>query len=520
MAEQMNFGETEGARDRPLHEASPTFVTGGLVAGCAAPENEAVSVYRGLPFAAPPIGELRWRPPQPPKPWSGVRDATSFLSSAPQPPGGVISMFGTRDGATIDEDCLYLNVWSPARSTADALPVMVWIHGGGFRVGAADNPMYNAVNVAATGVVVVALNYRLNVLGCLAHPALSAESGHGASGNYALMDQIAALRWVRDNIQQFGGDPGCVTIFGESAGSRSVSLLMAAPQARGLFHRGICQSGALRDVSNSLAEREAMGLEIAAKLGCDKGSDPVAELRAKSWEELHDAIAFNSNPFVDGWVMPEDPCDLYARGDVAKVPLIIGINADEATMLDWLERDNFNTVAKYREIVNRDLGAHTAAIFDAYPATEDADAIGAMTALRTDQRMTLPARQQARWLCDAGLPVYFYFFTRVPPWHAGETMGAHHGAEIAYEFGGGVRCGQFDMNAVLSETDQVLSNSIMAYWTAFAATGDPNSAASPVWPRYERSEEGYMELGDQIRPGLGLRRSTLDMLEGLPAVGV
>ncbi len=495
-------------------------VTGGLALGCAAPENDAVTVYRGLPYAAPPVGALRWRPPQPVPSWSGIRDATAFPPAAPQPPGGVISLFGTRPDAAMDEDCLYSNVWTPAQAAADRLPVMVWIHGGGFRVGAGDNLMYNGVNLAAEGVVVVSFNYRLNVFGFLAHPALSAESGHGASGNYGLMDQIAALRWVRDNIAAFGGDPDNVTIFGESAGSRSVALLMAAPRAGGLFHKGICQSGALRDVSDGLAAREAQGLEIAAKLGCDRETDPAAALREKTWEELHAAVAFDSNPFVDGWVVPEDPRDLYARGEIASAPLIVGVNADEATMFDRPARDAFDTVAKYTSLVERTLSDRATPVLDAYPAATDQDAYGAMTALRTDQRMTLPARTQAHWLCDAGVPVHLYHFTRVPPWKAGETMGAHHGAEIPYIFGGGVRLGWFDAAGALSATDRALSEALMGYWTNFAASGDPNGVGLPHWPRYDRAAERYLELGDNIRAGAKLCGAVLDLLEGLPVVAI
>ncbi len=493
---------------------STVEVTGGLVAGCAAPEDDAVTVFRGVPYAAPPVGALRWRPPQPVVPWSAVRYATVFPPAAPQPPGGVISMFGTRPDGPRDEDCLYLNVWSPACDPAARLPVMVWIHGGGFRVGAGDNLMYNGVNLAAEGVVVVTVNYRLNVFGFLAHPALSAESDHGASGNYGLMDQIAALRWVRDNIAAFGGDPDNVTIFGESAGSRSVALLMAAPQARGLFHRGICQSGALRDVSDSLADREAQGVAIATRLDCDS----AAALREKSWEELHGAADFNSNPFVDGWVIPEDPRDLYAKGDIAHVPLIIGINADEATMFDRPMSAHFDTEEKFDALVRRELGDRADAVLQAYPASSDA--YGAMMALRTDQRMTLPARTQARWLCDAGIAAYSYFFTRVPPWKAGETLGAYHGAEIAYIFGGGVKCGQFKAKPDYSETDGALSRTLMGYWTNFAKTGDPNAEGLPVWPRYDRDTEGYIELGDSIRACRNLRGAKLDLLEGLPVVAI
>jgi len=497
----------------PLHMAGPIPVTGGLVAGCGAKENEAVSVFRGLPYAAPPVGDLRWKPPQPPAPWPGVREATSFGPACPQPPGGVISMFGVKADAAIDEDCLYLNVWTPAGAATESLPVMVWIHGGGLRVGSADNPMYNGVNLAAKDVLVVTLNYRLNVLGGFAHPGLSAESENSASGNYGLMDQIAALRWVGDNIASFGGDPANVTTFGESAGCRSIALLMVAPQARGLFHRAICQSGMLRDVSGSLADREAMGLEIAAKLGCDRSADPIAALRAQPWEALHDAVAFDSNPFVDGWVIPEDPCALYAQGKTANTPVLIGTNADEATMFELPNVAEFDTLEKYKARLSRDFGGHAVSVISAYPASDDEAAVRAMMALRTDIWMTLPARRSIRWLADAGVPCYFYHFTRVPPWKAGEVLGAHHGAEIAYEFGGGVKCGQFKSDAVLADVDQRLSDVIMAFWVNFARTGDPNAAGLPNWPQYDSNTENYLELGDTIQPGSQLRGSALDTLE-------
>lgn len=491
----------------------PITVTGGLIAGCGARENEAVSVFRGLPYAAPPVGELRWRPPQPPLPWQGVRDATLFGPACPQPPGGVISMFGIKDSASTDEDCLYLNVWTPASANTKPLPVMVWMHGGGLRVGSADNPMYNGVNLAAKGVVVVSLNYRLNVLGGFAHPGLSAESENNASGNYGLMDQIAVLRWVRENISSFGGDPANVTIFGESAGSRSIALLTVVPQARGLFHRAICQSGMLRDVSGSLADREAMGLEIAAQLGCDKSADPIAALRDQPWEALYDAVTFDSNPFVDGWVIPEDPCALYAQGKAADVPMLIGTNADEATMFEMPNVAEFDTLEKYKARLSRDFGDHAASVLSAYPASDDETAYRAMMALRTDIWMTLPVRRSIRWLADAGVPCYFYHFTRIPPWKAGEVLGAHHGAEIAYEFGGGVKCGQFKPDAVLADVDQRLSNVIMDFWVNFARSGDPNAAELPNWPSYDSNTESYLELGDTIQPGSQLRHAALDTLE-------
>ena len=504
------MADTSGA---PLHAQGPVRVSNGLLAGCAAPEDDGVSTFRNIPFAAPPVGARRWRPPVPAPDWDGVRGATAYGPDCLQPVGDNLAMFGPPRGADLSEDCLYLNVWTPACAAGEKLPVMVWIYGGAFRVGAPDNPMYNAVNLSKAGVVVVTFNYRLNVLGSFAHPALTAASGHNASGNYALMDQIAALRWVRRNIAAFGGDAGNVTVFGESAGSRSVAVLLASPLAAGLFDRGICQSGALRDVSLPLAEREAAGLEIAAKLGCDSAADPLAALRAEPWQELCDAVTLDNNPIVDGWVIPDDPRRLYADGKIHRVPMITGINADEGTMFTQMEADRFDTVDKYRAFLARKFGDEAAAIFDQYPAASDAEAPDAIARLSTDQRMALPARSHARLLSRAGIPNWSYFFTRVPPWRGGTKMGAHHGAEIPYIFGSGVKCGQF--GPYPNAEDRTLSETMIGYWTNFAAHGDPNGPGLPHWPGFDAGSGAYMEIGKVVRAGTDMLKPKLDFLESL-----
>jgi para-nitrobenzyl esterase len=495
--------------ETPLYARGPVRVRNGSLRGCAAPEDDSVSTFKGIPFAAPPVGDLRWRPPAPAQDWDGVRDATSFGPACLQPVADSLAMFGPAKGAPLSEDCLYLNVWTPARSAGEKRPVMVWIFGGALRVGSADNPMYNAVNLAKAGVVVVTVTYRLNVLGGFAHPWLTAESENGASGNYGLMDQVAALRWVRENIGAFGGDAGNVTVFGESAGSRSIAVLMCSPLAEGLFDRGICQSGALRDVSSPREAREAQGIEIAAKLGCTS----LAALRAKPWHELFDALAMDNNPMVDGWVVPDDPRRLYAQGKIHSVPLIIGINADEGTMFTQGEAHQFDTVEKYRSFLGERFGGEAAAIFDAYPATTDSGALDAVAHLSTDQRMALPARRHAQWLSRAGIPCWFYYFTRTPPWRGGTRMGAHHGAEIPYIFGSGVKCGQF--GSYPTDHDREISDTIMGYWTRFAATGDPNRPDLPRWPAFEADTHPYLEIGDTVAAGTELLKPQLDFLETL-----
>lgn len=492
-----------------LAARGPVKLTAGQVMGAVSPESENVSRFLGIPFAAPPMGDLRWRPPQAIDPWDGVRSAESFGPAPTQPIDPMLSLFGLQDGDEMSEDCLHLNVWTPASDANESRPVMVWIHGGGFRIGHAAHRMYNGVRLAERGVVVVTINYRLNVAGGFAHPLLSEESGNDASGNYALLDQIAALQWVRDNISTFGGNPKNVTIFGESAGGRSVSVLMTSPLAKDLFHKGICQSGALRDTGGTLAAREVQGVTIAKAIGCNT----LPELRTADWRAMEDPFPFDSNPFVDGWVVPDTPEALYANGKIHNKPLLIGTNANEAGLFAQMLSTPIDTTAKFRAVVEEEFGPATTEILAAYPAASNVDAQDAWNALRTDMWFSLPARKQSRWLEAAGRQSYLYCLSRIPPWRGGKTMGAHHGAEIAYVFGGGVRCGSFDPDGAQDPLDRALSDAIMCYWVNFAATGDPNGDGLPDWTAYSSSNQDYLHFANTAAADTNLFRERLDVLE-------
>ena len=320
---------------------------------------DGVRVFLGIPFAAPPVGALRWKPPQGVAAWTQVRNAAVFSPSCPQPK--------QQDDGKFSEDCLYLNVWTYAKKHDERLPVMVWIHGGAFNFGSASQPEYNGRNLAKKGVVVVTINYRLGPLGFLVHPLLSKEYAHGASGNYGLLDQIAALKWVQKNIAAFGGNPDRVTIFGQSAGSRSVSLLMISPLSAGLFHRAIAESGGpiigseyLSPAFNgNMANVSKMGQKLTARLGCDKAEDVLAAMRARSAQEwvaaadcktdLFDDEALFYAPVFDGWVLPKNPLAAYSGGQQHDVPIIVGSTLNEGTL--YLADETDLSVEKYKSFL-------------------------------------------------------------------------------------------------------------------------------------------------------------------------
>ena len=308
----------------------------GVISGTM---SDGVPAYLGIPFAAPPVGELRWREPQPVKQWTGVLDCSKYAPACPQPK----SLF--YDVGATNEDCLYLNVWSTAKSPDAGLPVMVWIHGGSYTTGAGSQSMYDGKNLARQDVVIVTINYRLGPLGFLSHPLLSKESPHGVSGNYGLLDQIAALKWVKKNIQSFGGNPNRVTVFGESAGAASICSLMISPLAEGLFQQAVSESGSFGDAypvarENTVEKAEKSGLELTATLGCDKAENILAAMRQKTADDIIKAAYKNYDanggtkyrPVTDGWVIPDNPWSLFTAGKQAKVPLLIGTNANEGTI--------------------------------------------------------------------------------------------------------------------------------------------------------------------------------------------
>jgi para-nitrobenzyl esterase len=440
-------------------------------------ESTHVRSFLGIPYAAAPVGTLRWKEPQPAAKWRGVRKALEFGSRCMQ--GNVFGDMVFRDPG-VSEDCLYLNVWTPAASAAAKLPVMVWIYGGGFVGGAASEPRQDGSELAKKGVVVVSFNYRLGVFGFLSHPELTAESGHQASGNYGLLDQVAALRWVHKNIAAFGGDPGNVTIFGESAGSFSVSALMASPLSRGLLNKAIGESGAFFSTTleaKPLAESEKAGEKLAAALGA--GS--LAKLRAVPAADVLSAATklgpFSFVPNVDGYFLPETPAAIFAAGQQSHVPLLAGWNANEGGYNEKV------TAESYTKEVHKDYGDQAAALLKLFPASTDDEARESAAALSGDKFIALSTW---RWIeaqkATGQSPVYRYRFDQAPPLEEGKTGHpvAYHSAEIEFVFGA-----LASKKLPWREEDWKLSDLMSTYWSNFAKTGNPNGPGLPEWPAYD-----------------------------------
>jgi para-nitrobenzyl esterase len=477
--------------------------------------DEAVASFKGIPYAAPPVGELRWRAPQPPQPWTGVRDADRYGPRCVQPDRHVrsISYFGPEAES---EDCLTLNVWSAAPD-GGKWPVMVWFHGGAFYVGSGSQPIFAGDQLARKGVIVVTVNYRLGRLGFLAHPELTKESGF--SGNYGLLDQIAALRWVRDNIGAFGGDPGCVTIFGQSAGSISAAALMASPLAKGLFHRAIGMSGGLfgpvRDTCDtgdsiqSLAAAERTGQAFAQVLGAKS----LADLRAKPAAEIQFTSRFGQGsgsynpqnsargvfdthwPIVDGHVLPRSPYEIFLAGEQNDVPLMSGNTANEgATMPAAASLQAFYAEAQAEH------GANVEEFLALYPASTDDEAADASRTAFSYRNFYWQNWAWARLQAQTGRsPVYVYRFAHVPPLPADRTfnentnakLGAFHCAEIPYVFRT-LAARDF----AWTDVDRRLSDIVSAYWVRFAASGNPNEFGLPEWPAFDLESQEMMEFTD------------------------
>ncbi|MEM6689638.1 MAG: carboxylesterase family protein [Planctomycetota bacterium] len=463
--------------------------------------DESIEAFKGIPYAAAPVGDLRWRPPQPPEKWSDVRKCDQFGSKSMQK--------GKMSPGRPSEDCLYLNVWKPREKLNEKLPVMVWIHGGGFTQGSGHQPSYDGTELAKRGVITVTINYRLGALGFMAHPALSAESPQGSSGNYAILDQIAALKWVRDNIENFGGDPDSVTIFGESAGGTSVYLLTATPLSKGLFHRAILQSPWLdpvifRDLKNESengSPTELDGEEQARKLlGEDANADDVlVKLRAIPATDVLNKMKQFWPITTDGWVFPKTPYRVYADGDQHDIPVIVGTNRDEGTM--FAPQKAFGgTLKTYREAMIERHGASGDRVADFYaPKTDDGLWKAAVQHI-SDVWFIQPARELARSMDRQRTNVWMYHFTK-PVWG---WMGAAHAAEIKYVFGNLENP---------SRDDIALSDAFTNYWVQFAKTGDPNLKGKPAWPPYTTNDEIHLELNDEIKLGLKLRSKACDLLD-------
>ena len=483
-----------------------------------------LSVFRGIPYAAPPVGHRRWRPPAKHKPRKGTQQATTFgpactqLQSNPEWYRSVAVLFGNPPETIgpldhISEDCLYLNIWSANLGSAEKQPVMVWIHGGANIDGYAHEPNYRGHSLAKRGIVFVSINYRLGVFGFMAHEGLSQESEQGISGNYGILDQIAALRWVKKNISAFGGDPQRVTIFGESAGGGDVGTLIASPLTKDLFQQGIIQSGGYPvDSFLTLAEAQGVGQKIAANLEISESSnaETVETLRKLDWGTLVNSVS-NSNPGpfnepnIDGYVLPQPAAGIFAASEQNQVPLLIGTNANESFMY-LPETVGEAELSKQLDDFGEDYGKRlglAVAVADA----DDATVRLAMDRLGSARDYLCPSKFIADAMTKSGNDVYFYHFTRVRP--KGERILAYHGAEIPYVLD------TTDDWLPANDIDEKLTEIMVQYWTNFAKNGSPDAPELPPWPLYTESEDHYLGLGDTIQPADGLETEICAILSEL-----
>ncbi len=493
-------------------------------------KGQSVKVFRGIPFAAPPVKQLRWRPPQPVTPWKGIRDARKFAPACPQPPDLVYALAFKEQS----EDCLYLNVWTAAKGDAEKRPVMVWIHGGGNTIGGAATPFYDGRHLAVAGVVLVTIQYRLGPFGYLAHPALTAEAkrldGHATSGNYGLLDQLAALRWVQTNIHAFGGDRDRVTVFGESAGAANITHLMASPLAKGLFHRAIAESGYfgenvphLTTKSGATPSAHETGVSFAQKLDI-KGDDAetLTKLRDLSAERILSVPlsitgaarvgnrAFRFGPVVEGQVLPRDPGEVWAAGQMMKIPFIAGSNLDDGSVFS--RALPIKQLPGYRLSLRTIFGPDTEQALKVFPVARNEDVPAMVHRVTTLLSFRAPARRLVRWMDAAGGQAWLYHFTRNPGKGRAVKEGVFHGLEITYVFG--------TFTSLGDDTDRALSANMMHRWVRFAREGDPNGKTGekkdqpvPLWPVYRRATDRHLEFGNKPMVGEKLDREGCDLLD-------
>ena len=464
----------------------------GLVSGTY---GDGIRAYLGIPYAAPPTGDLRWKPTVPVQPWQGTRQTTAFGPACPQ----VVPADRSAESqpGNMSEDCLYLNVWTPARNPDEKLPVMVFIHGGSFLQGAGSIPLYNGTNLAKKGVVLVNLNYRLGPLGFLAHPALANESPQNSSGNYGLQDQVAAIKWVKNNIAGFGGDPDRITIFGESAGGTSTLVHLAGNETRGLYRQAIVESGPLwtngseLNIISSKAEAEQYGVEYAKSLGYE-GPDAIKNMRSvDAWTLVNatpdPASAFwkvhmlRFKPTIDGWLIPEDPERVFFEGRQNPVPLIIGTNTDEGSTL---AANTVMNVTQYNKYIRDHFGEYAPEALQKYPATTTEEVQQQMERIMTDVDFSAAAEFVAGSQSKLNPNTYLYRFSYVML--PDSPLGAFHGEELFFVLR--------PSSIVPDPAGARVSDMMMDTWVRFAKNGDP-AGGNVTWPHYTREKGKYLDIG-------------------------
>jgi len=495
----------------------------GDVEGTASADGK-VQIFKGIPYAAPPVGPLRWKEPQPLVHWDGVKKTTDFGARCMQ--GNVFGDMAFRDSGP-SEDCLYLNVWTAKAAAGAKLPVMVWIYGGGFQAGATSEGRQDGEYLAHKGVVVVSMNYRLGIFGFFSHPGLTAESAHHASGNYGLLDQAAALQWVHDNIAAFGGDPANVTIFGESAGSFSVCAQMASPISKNLIAKAIGESGAFFGRGGlgpkPLAESEKAGEEFG-----QENNATLQQLRAMPAQELLEAAmkkgnGFRFGPNVDGYFFPENPAEIYAKSQQAHIPLLAGWNHDEGNYHMIFESDPA-TKENYAKKINDRYKDKSADLLKVFPGDSDEQAKTSANQLATANFIGYGTWKWLQMQIKLGdVPVYRYEFDEAPPIPPAGPMAAdgpkaYHSAEIEYVFGD-LDSKKVDGKPVAwTAEDRKLSEQMSSYWTNFAKKGDPNGAGLPKWPRSDaKNKYQTMHLSPKPKAEPDQQREQYAVLDGLTA---
>ena len=484
----------------------------GPLSGWVLDQDSGMSVFRGVRYAEPPLKDLRWRPPVPVKPWLGLKMCQIPGPAAPQK---------LREGVQqyLSEDCLFLNIWTTQVNKTEAkLPVMVWIHGGGLNRGWSHQPFYDGRALAERGVVLVSINYRLGALGFLAHPALSAESEKNVSGNYGFLDQIAALRWVQNNISAFGGDPGNVTIFGESAGGTSVSTLCSSPLAKGLFHKAIIQSpwmfGFIGDLATpnfahlkkplgGVASAEDLGIQWANKHTDKVDAEGLKTLRSLPFTKVVATVgSYQPRPTIDGWVLPDHPVNVFRTGNQADIPTIIGTTKDEGNF--FRGSVDFGNRREFEDKLQECYGSAAKSIAALYPGETEQELRDAGSEFITDSWFVQPARQLLNGMSQLSSPIFQYQFSKSNP--KNPKLGAAHAIELRYVF-----------NTIRDREDypdkQKLADIVTDYWVQFATTGNPNKKGLPKWPGYSKGHPAYLDLNDEITDGIDLKKTTCDALD-------